>query len=131
VCFALEQDDRIAVGNTIFDGGPGKTWSPEDYQTTLDTLRRVILAWPDETRCSIRTTAARSVWATSAAPSRRSSQEITAVSAGTPRGGCERRLGRDAVFSSINGREAFAPEPVGRDACERMNLIAFLISPYL
>jgi glyoxylase-like metal-dependent hydrolase (beta-lactamase superfamily II) len=51
VCYAVEQDDRILVGDEIFDGGPGKTWSPEDFQTTLDTLRRVIAAWPDETRC--------------------------------------------------------------------------------
>ena len=50
LCFALEQDDRILVGDAIFEGGPGKTWSPEDFQTTLDTLRRVIPAWPDETR---------------------------------------------------------------------------------
>ena len=33
------------------DGGPGKTWSPEDFRTALGTLRRVIAAWPDETRC--------------------------------------------------------------------------------
>jgi glyoxylase-like metal-dependent hydrolase (beta-lactamase superfamily II) len=51
VCYAVEQDDRILVGDAIFEGGPGKTWSPEDFRTALDTLRRVILAWPDETRC--------------------------------------------------------------------------------
>ena len=50
LCFALEQDDRMLVGDAIFEGGPGKTWSPEDFRTTLDTLRRVIAAWPDETR---------------------------------------------------------------------------------
>ena len=51
ICFAVEGDHRIIVGDTIFEGGPGKTWTPEDFQTTLDTLRRVILAWPDDTRC--------------------------------------------------------------------------------
>ncbi|MDA8139016.1 MAG: MBL fold metallo-hydrolase [Desulfobacteraceae bacterium] len=46
------QNGRIAVvGDTIFDGGPGKTWSAQDFQTTLGTLRKVILAWPDDTVC--------------------------------------------------------------------------------
>ena len=51
VCFAVEDDERIVVGDTLFEGGPGKTWSPEDFQTTLETLRRVVLSWPDGTRC--------------------------------------------------------------------------------
>jgi glyoxylase-like metal-dependent hydrolase (beta-lactamase superfamily II) len=51
LCFALEGDPRVVVGDTIFEGGPGKTWSAEDFQTTLQTLRQVILAWPDETVC--------------------------------------------------------------------------------
>jgi hydroxyacylglutathione hydrolase len=51
ICIAIEADNRIIVGDTIFDGGPGKTWSPEDFQTTLKTLRKVIMPWPDETRC--------------------------------------------------------------------------------
>jgi glyoxylase-like metal-dependent hydrolase (beta-lactamase superfamily II) len=51
MCIAVMDDDRIIVGDTLFDGGPGKTWTPEDFQTTLNTLRRVILAWPDDTRC--------------------------------------------------------------------------------
>lgn len=48
--FMLEDDPRAIVGDTIFAGGPGKTWSSESFQTTLDTLRR-ILAWPDDTMC--------------------------------------------------------------------------------
>jgi hydroxyacylglutathione hydrolase len=44
-------DWSVVVGDTIFDGGPGKTWSPEDFQTTLHTLRTVVLAWPDEAVC--------------------------------------------------------------------------------
>lgn len=51
LCFALEDDVRVIVGDTIFEGGPGKTWSAEDFQTTLRTLRQIILAWPDETIC--------------------------------------------------------------------------------
>lgn len=51
ICFAIEDDTRIIVGDTIFAGGPGKTWSVEGFQTTLATLRNVILAWPDETIC--------------------------------------------------------------------------------
>ncbi len=51
LCFALGGDHRIVVGDTIFEGGPGKTWSAEDFQTTLQTLREVVLDWPDETVC--------------------------------------------------------------------------------
>lgn len=51
LCFAVDKDDRVIVGDAIFEGGPGKTWTPEDFQITLDTLRRVILAWADETNC--------------------------------------------------------------------------------
>ena len=51
ICIAVEADERIIVGDTIFDGGPGKTWSPQDFQTTLKTLRKVIMPWPNETRC--------------------------------------------------------------------------------
>jgi hydroxyacylglutathione hydrolase len=50
ICFAID-DHRIIVGDTIFEGGPGKTWSVQDFQTTLRTLRDIILAWPDETVC--------------------------------------------------------------------------------
>ncbi|UCC50214.1 MAG: MBL fold metallo-hydrolase [Anaerolineaceae bacterium] len=51
ICFAIEGDYRIVVGDTIFDGGPGKTWSSEEFQTTLKTLREIVLAWPDATIC--------------------------------------------------------------------------------
>ncbi len=39
------------VGDTIFDGGPGKTWSEEGFRVTLETLRNIVLSWPDETIC--------------------------------------------------------------------------------
>jgi len=51
ICFAIEGDPRTIVGDTIFAGGPGKTWSAADFQTTLATLRNVVLAWPDATLC--------------------------------------------------------------------------------
>jgi glyoxylase-like metal-dependent hydrolase (beta-lactamase superfamily II) len=51
ICFAIEDDNRIVVGDTLFEGGPGKTWSPEQFNTTLQTLRNVVLTWPDDTMC--------------------------------------------------------------------------------
>ena len=51
ICFAIENDHRIVVGDTIFDGGPGRTWSTAGFQTTLLTLRDVVLPWPDDTVC--------------------------------------------------------------------------------
>ncbi len=50
-CYAPEGDSRVIVGDTIFEGGPGKTWSADDFGTTLRTLRDIILAWPDDTVC--------------------------------------------------------------------------------
>ena len=51
ICFGIRKDNRVIVGDTIFEGGPGKTWSAGDFQTTLNTFRRIVLAWPDETVC--------------------------------------------------------------------------------
>lgn len=51
ICFAIVDDHRVIVGDTIFAGGPGKTWSAQQFQTTLATLRKVVLSWPDETVC--------------------------------------------------------------------------------
>lgn len=51
ICFRLANDHRIVVGDTIFDGGPGRTWSSAGFQTTLQTLRHVVLPWPDKTVC--------------------------------------------------------------------------------
>jgi glyoxylase-like metal-dependent hydrolase (beta-lactamase superfamily II) len=47
-CFDLG-DGRIIVGDTIFVGGPGKTWSPEEFAATMRTMRAVVFQWPDET----------------------------------------------------------------------------------
>jgi len=51
VCYGIEGDHRIIVGDAIFEGGPGHTSSPQAFQTTLRTLREVVLTWPDETMC--------------------------------------------------------------------------------
>ena len=51
ICFYILDDHRVIVGDTIFEGGPGKTWSAAGFQTTLQTLRRVVLPWPDDAVC--------------------------------------------------------------------------------
>ncbi len=51
ICLVLEDDHRVVVGDTIFDGGPGRTWTSEGFKTTLETLRNVVLSWPDDTVC--------------------------------------------------------------------------------
>jgi len=48
-CFDLG-DGRIIVGDTIFVGGPGKTWSHDDFKTTLRTMQEIVFKWPDETQ---------------------------------------------------------------------------------
>lgn len=49
--FVYMPGNLAVVGDTIFDGGPGKTWSAAGFQTTLQTLREVVLAWPDDLVC--------------------------------------------------------------------------------
>ena len=51
ICIAVENGRDIIVGDTIFDGGPGRTGSPRDFKQTLETLRRTVLSWPDKTVC--------------------------------------------------------------------------------
>lgn len=52
ICLVEEgRPNQAIVGDTIFEGGPGKTWTAEGFQTTLQTLRNVILRWPDDTIC--------------------------------------------------------------------------------
>lgn len=46
-CFII--DHRVVVGDTVFVGGPGKTWSPEGFATTMETMKHIVFAWPDET----------------------------------------------------------------------------------
>ncbi len=51
ICFTIEGDNRIIVGDTIFDGGPGKTWTNDGFKTTLETLKNVVLKWNDDVIC--------------------------------------------------------------------------------
>jgi glyoxylase-like metal-dependent hydrolase (beta-lactamase superfamily II) len=48
-CFDLG-DGRILVGDTVFVGGPGKTWSMEEFNTTMHTMQAIVFSWPDSTR---------------------------------------------------------------------------------
>jgi glyoxylase-like metal-dependent hydrolase (beta-lactamase superfamily II) len=49
VCFDL-LDGRIMVGDTVFAGGPGKTWSAEDFETTMENMQKIVFKWSDDTR---------------------------------------------------------------------------------
>jgi hydroxyacylglutathione hydrolase len=51
ISFSVEGDSTVIVGDTIFAGGPGRTWSAADFQTTLRTLKDIILSWPDDAVC--------------------------------------------------------------------------------
>jgi len=51
ICLHSAQAGVAIVGDTMFAGGPGKTRSAEAFRTTLNTLRDVVLPWPDETIC--------------------------------------------------------------------------------
>lgn len=47
----LLPDGRAIVGDTIFPGGPGKTWSPQYFVVTMNTMQNVVFRWPDDTIC--------------------------------------------------------------------------------
>jgi hydroxyacylglutathione hydrolase len=51
ICFAVVGGTDVIVGDTIFEGGPGNTRSSAAFQTTLRTLRDVVLRWPDVSIC--------------------------------------------------------------------------------
>lgn len=44
-------DQRAIVGDTIFQGGPGKTWAPHYFAVTIETMKHIVFQWPDETEC--------------------------------------------------------------------------------
>jgi len=48
-CFDLG-DGRIIVGDTVFVGGPGRTESPKDFDTTMVNMQGIVFQWPDTTR---------------------------------------------------------------------------------
>jgi len=51
ICFEVVGGTDIVVGDTVFAGGPGNTRSSAAFQTTLRTLREVVLSWPDDSIC--------------------------------------------------------------------------------
>ncbi len=51
LCLIDTGGDDIIVGDTIFLGGPGRTWSAEGFQTSLRSISERVLAWPDSARC--------------------------------------------------------------------------------
>jgi glyoxylase-like metal-dependent hydrolase (beta-lactamase superfamily II) len=40
----------LISGDTIFPGGPGKTWSPGDFKKIVESLTGNIFTLPDETQ---------------------------------------------------------------------------------
>lgn len=42
-------DGRIIVGDTVFVGGPGRTWSADDFSTTMDTMKNIVFRWDEDT----------------------------------------------------------------------------------
>ncbi len=51
VSFLVDDSPIAIVGDTLFAGGPGRTWSAADFQTSLQTLRSIILSWDDQRIC--------------------------------------------------------------------------------
>ena len=45
-CYDLG-DGRVIVGDTIFVGGPGRTWSPQDFILTMETMQQIVFQWTD------------------------------------------------------------------------------------
>ena len=48
VCFLL--DSYLISGDTLFPGGPGKTWSPEAFEQIISSLTQKVFTLPDNTR---------------------------------------------------------------------------------
>lgn len=51
ICLKAVDQPLAIVGDTIFAGGPGRTWSADGLRRSQQTLRDVVLAWPDATVC--------------------------------------------------------------------------------
>jgi glyoxylase-like metal-dependent hydrolase (beta-lactamase superfamily II) len=48
VCFLI--GDCLIAGDTIFSGGPGKTWEPDELRQIIQSITETIFLLPDETR---------------------------------------------------------------------------------
>lgn len=51
ISYLVDSAPIAIVGDTLFDGGPGRTWSADDFRTTLTTLRTIVLTWSNATIC--------------------------------------------------------------------------------
>ena len=49
VCFVVDDQNAI-VGDTLFVGGPGRTWNAAQFDQTMRTLQDVVFRWPDDMR---------------------------------------------------------------------------------
>jgi glyoxylase-like metal-dependent hydrolase (beta-lactamase superfamily II) len=49
MCSFFLSGERVLVGDTIFIGGPGKTWSPDEFRITIETLMNIVFKWPNNT----------------------------------------------------------------------------------
>ncbi len=48
LCFAFSR--YLIAGDTIFPGGPGKTWSPDDFRQIIESITGKLLTLPEDTR---------------------------------------------------------------------------------
>jgi hydroxyacylglutathione hydrolase len=48
LCFRI--GNYLIAGDTIFPGGPGKTWSKEDFRQILESIKTKIMVLPDDTK---------------------------------------------------------------------------------
>ncbi len=49
VCFLI--DNHLISGDTLFQGGPGKTGSPKDFQQIVNSITQKLFHLPDDTVC--------------------------------------------------------------------------------
>ena len=47
LCFHI--GNYLFAGDTIFPGGPGRTWSPENFKQVVDSITKKIYTLPDDT----------------------------------------------------------------------------------
>ena len=48
ICFLY--DKYLISGDTLFPGGPGKTWSPDAFKQIIDSLTQKVFSLPDDTQ---------------------------------------------------------------------------------
>jgi glyoxylase-like metal-dependent hydrolase (beta-lactamase superfamily II) len=48
-CICLHLGEHLIAGDTLFPGGPGRTWSPEGLQQEIDSIVNKLYVLPDST----------------------------------------------------------------------------------